>query len=148
MSEDPSLPSHGCPPLKVTERARQCSLFILILVSLLLCQMGLALLGLSFYVRPYLQRHHLVTGQRVNSDLFPYGLIAASAATLVSSSLAVMAGVSARQRRRSARRAAVKFGYFYLLVEFVTAVYLLAISIVFILQVGHRKCRVGIVGKI
>ena len=49
-------------------------------------QVGLVLLALSFYVRPYLQQHNLVTGQKINSDLFPYGLIAASAATLISRS--------------------------------------------------------------
>ncbi|KAF0287844.1 Peripherin-2 [Amphibalanus amphitrite] len=93
------------------------------LAQSIITAVGLALLALSFYVRPYLQRHHLVTGQKVNSDLFPYGLIAASAATLIS-----------RQRRKTGRRAAVQFGYFYLFIEFATTAYLLAIGIVFILQ--------------
>ncbi|XP_037074787.1 uncharacterized protein LOC119096031 [Pollicipes pollicipes] len=131
----PSGGSRGCPPVLVSERSRQCTTFVLILISLLLCQMGLALLGLSFYVRPYLQQHHIVTGQSVDSDLFPYGLIAASVATLVSSCMSVMSGVSARQRRRSGRRVAVKFGYAYLLIEFITVIYLLSLGIVFLLQV-------------
>ncbi|XP_043203101.1 RDS/peripherin-like protein xRDS35 [Amphibalanus amphitrite] len=129
-----SSQTRGCPPIEISEKSRQCISFSIILLSLLLCQVGLALLALSFYVRPYLQRHHLVTGQKVNSDLFPYGLIAASAATLISSCLAVMSGVSARQRRKTGRRAAVQFGYFYLFIEFATTAYLLAIGIVFILQ--------------
>ena len=75
-------------------------LFLPFTHSFFLSQVGLALLALSFYVRPYLQRHHLVTGQKVNSDLFPYGLIAASAATLISRSEWHRANPSLRERER------------------------------------------------
>ncbi|KAF0296364.1 hypothetical protein FJT64_006170 [Amphibalanus amphitrite] len=96
---------HGAAPAGgVPFRHQPAVMFVSRSVILCAVMVGLALLALSFYVRPYLQRHHLVTGQKVNSDLFPYGLIAASAATLISRSVGRGEGWEVRGRVRARKR--------------------------------------------
>ncbi|XP_043239882.1 uncharacterized protein LOC122390731 isoform X1 [Amphibalanus amphitrite] len=128
---------NGVPKLMMSEPGRQAFWFLIMLISLVSCQAGLAFSFLGATLRPALDNHHVLLdhfGQ--NQAILNVGkagslIVVVGLMMVKGSAFQLVAALLARQKRKSRRRCAVKFAFGCVLFELLVIVFVCIVAALF-----------------